>query len=237
MKKVLLLTSVLLALTAAVALAGGVNFNWGTVCYTEAPMSAITFACNTNAGVWHMVSSFVSDVEETDMVGFELTMIGQSDQAILPDWWKLGAPPDCRTGKASFLVDFSTAPQTSCIDWTGANATPAYIPSSYVSNGSSVFILTGAAIGPDFPFDILPGTEYYAGDLRITNSKVVGTGPCTGCNYGMYWCAQLITVAGLGGMRIDLTQPLHTGSNCLIWNNYIVASRNTTWGQVKSLYR
>jgi hypothetical protein len=53
----------------------------------------------------------------------------------------------------------------------------------------------------------------------------------------MYWCAQLITVAGLGGTRIDLTQPLNTGSNCLIWNNYNVASRNTTWGQVKSLYR
>jgi hypothetical protein len=243
MKKMLLLTSVLLALTATVALAGGVNFNWGTVCYTEAPVSAITFACDTNAGVWHMVSSFIVDSEVTDMVGFELTMVAQSADPVLPDWWQLGSPPDCRTGKASFLVDFSTAPQTNCFDWEGGSGVAAYIPSSYVWTGSRVFILTGAAIGPDFPFDLLPGTEYYAGDLRITNSKVVGTGPCAGCAAGVSWAAQLITAAGLGGTRLDLTTPISGGNQCLSWNGGSglscgeVPVRNTTWGQVKSLYR
>ena len=238
MKKVLLLTSVLLALTVTAALAGGVNFNWGTACYTEAPVSAITFACNTNGGSWHMVSSFKTDVEVTDFVGFELTMVGQTALAAVPDWWKLGAAPDCRGSKGQFSANFSAAAQVSCFDWGGGQAVAAYIPSSYsYPTANTVSILTGAAIGPDVPFDCLPGTEYYAGDFLILNSKAVGTGACTGCSAGMYWCVPLITAAGLSGLRGDLTAPMPGGNNCLNWNNYIVPTRNTTWGQVKSLYR
>jgi hypothetical protein len=237
MKKVLLLTSVLLALTAAVALAGGVNFNWGTVCYTEAPVSVMTFACNVNTGSWNMTASFISDQEITDFVGFEETLAAQSDQTALPDWWKLGVAPDCRASKANFFADFSTAPQTQCFDWAGGFATVAYIPSSYTWNGNTVHILTGAAIGADTPFDLLPGTQYYAGKLTISNSKAAGTGACAGCSAGMYWCVPLITAAGLGGTRVDEIAAIPGGNQCLIWNNYIVASRNTTWGQVKSLYR
>ena len=237
MKKMLLLTSVLLALTATVALAGGVNFNWGTVCYTEAPSARTCFNCNTNAGQWSMVSSFMVDQEVSDMVGFELTMIGQSNSALMPDWWRMGAPPDCRAGYARFSADFSTAPQTRCLDWEGGQAIAAYIPSSYAWSGNQATIRTGAAIDARTPFDLQPGVEYYAGRFTILNGKTVGAGSCSGCGNGMMWCVPLITAAGLGGKRVDLTWPLQGGNNCLYFNVYGDPARNTTWGQIKSLYR
>ena len=76
MKNVPLLTSVLLALVISPALAAGLNLNWGTVCYTEAPVSAITFACNTNTGSWHLVTSVMTDIDLPGMIGVEITMVG-----------------------------------------------------------------------------------------------------------------------------------------------------------------
>ena len=88
MKKTLLLTSLLLALTVSVALAGGVNLAWGTVCYTEAAdlgaAQASTFACTTNgsAGNRQLTASFVLNSELADMVGSEMLIEGDPEKGL-----------------------------------------------------------------------------------------------------------------------------------------------------------
>jgi hypothetical protein len=247
MKKTLLLTGLLLATMVSVALAGGVNFNWGTVCYTDNPVSAKVFACNTNgsAGNAFLTASFKVDHEIPDFVGVEISMEGQSDAAALPDYWKVGVAPDCRAGKALFIAGFGTVASDACLDWFGASTLLVY---AYTWDGNRAHVDAAAAIPADVPIVLPIDTEYYAGQLQVLNSKAVGTGACTGCSIGMIWGLKQVVAAGLGvepnpGMREVLTEPMPGGNHCLIWNNSAlpcaapVPARNTTWGQVKSLYR
>jgi hypothetical protein len=241
MKKTLLLTALLLALTASLALAGGVNLSWGTLCYTENPTTVKTFACNVNTTTtnWPMQLSFVIDSEMTDMVGIEVTMEGMSDAPALPDWWKVG-PTDCRPNQLLFTSDRSGVATETCADWTGGTAFNVF---GYTFDTNRAHISAGCAIDASLPFDMLPGQEYYAGQLQLKNSKTVGTGACTGCAFGMRWGLTLLTIAGLDGRRDNLHFPIDGGNECLSWNNTSVpcdrpvAAKNTTWGQVKSLYR
>ena len=243
MKKRLLLTGLLLTLTVSVALAGGVNFNWGTVCYTENPVSAVTFACNTNAMYslsWPMTASFVIDNVIPDFVGVEIHIEGQSDLPALPDWWKLGAWPDCRANRVQFQADTSSAPQTSCFDWTGGSAVSGF---SYTWDTNRAHIDAVAAIPAEFLFDMHSGVEYYAGRVTILNSKTAGAGACPGCSAGMLWVLYSVVAYGNDGQREVQAEPIPGGNVCLSWNNTIrccygpTPARNTTWGQVKSLYR
>jgi hypothetical protein len=243
MKKTLLLAGVLLALTATVAMAGGVNFSWNNLCYTEGPVVNKTFACNVNTTTatyqWPMTMSFAIDAEMTDMVGIEITLEGQSDQPVIPDWWKLGAT-DCRPNMMTYSADKSTVATEVCNDWTGGVPFAVF---GYTWDTNRAHVLGGAAIDASLPFDMLPGLEYYAGTLTLKNSKTVGTGACTGCAFGFKWGLTLVTAAGLSGRRDNLDIPLPGGNQCLSWNNSIlpcdkpVPAKNTTWGQVKSLYR
>src|SRR5215510_288691 len=69
MKKTLLITGVLLALTASIAsAAGGINLAWND-CWGGGGVNAKTFACNTNAGNNDMYVSFDPGVDYPDMVG------------------------------------------------------------------------------------------------------------------------------------------------------------------------
>ena len=245
MKKTLLLTGLLLAMMVSVALAGGVNFNWGTVCYTDAPVNAKVFLCNTNSGSFPMTASFKVDHEIPDFVGVEITIEGQSDALTLPDWWKVGASPDCRFGKALMSAGFSGVASDACLDWFGASTLLVY---AYTWDTNKAHVTAAAAIPADVPIVLPIDTEYYAGQLQIVNSKTVGSGVCTGCSTGMIWGLYEIVAAGLGvepnpGMREELTEAMPGGNQCLVWNNSVqpcaapVPARNTTWGQVKSLYR
>jgi hypothetical protein len=240
MKKTLLLTSVLLALTVSVALAGGLNFGWGTVCYTESGVSSVTFACLTNtfAGGWPMTASFVLDAPMADFVGVDVKMEGKSDAASLPDWWKIGNAGDCRTGKATFTAAFGGVADDVCLDWFGAST---LLVTNYTWDTNRAHVIWAAAVDAAFPLD--PDVEYYAGQMTVLNSKTVGTGACTGCLTGMKWGLYEVMVSGNVGSVVKFQEPIPGGNACLDWNHPTVPCampvpvRNTTWGQVKSLYR
>jgi hypothetical protein len=240
MKKTILLTSMLLALTVSVALAGGVNVAWGTLCYTENPVSSTTFACNTNTGNRVMTASFMLDVPMDDMIALEWAIEGQSDLPALPDWWKLGATPDCRAGKATFNSNYTGMESGTCVDWT---AGAGFNAPNYLWDTNMAHLTMGVAIDGGTPYAAAADQEYYAGGATILFSKVVGTGLCAGCSSGMIFGLKSLGVVGLSGRRDDFFTPLPGGNQCLRWNNTIlpcappVPARNTTWGQVKSLYR
>jgi hypothetical protein len=244
MKKTLLFASMLLALTASVALAGGLNVAWGSLCYTEAAAgaNATVFACNTNgsAGNRTITCSFMMNNPMSDMVGLEWLITATSDLPALPDYWKLGVAPDCRATKAQFKSNYSGVSSDVCVDWTAGQA---FNAPNYVWAGNKATLTLGVAIDASVPFDAVADLEYYAGGVDILNSKAVGTGACTGCSAGMLFALQNVTAAGLSGRRDDFGSPIPGGNQCLSWNNTTqpcnlpTPARNTTWGQVKSLYR
>ncbi len=250
MKKTLLLTALLLVVALPV-FAGGVNFAWSPVCYTEDPTNVRTFACNVNTATlsfqWPMTLSWKIDTDMPDLVGIEITLMGQTSLAAIPDWWKVGAAPDCRANQLLYTSD-KTAVETGpggCADWTAGTAFNlfGYI---YQADPKLVQVNGGCAIDASLPVLATAGQEYYGGQFLLKNTKTVGTGSCSGCATPFIMGLRLVTVAGLDGRRDDLGDALPGGNQCLYWNTQPdavlhclepVPAKNTTWGQVKSLYR
>lgn len=235
MKRVLLLTGAVLALSASVALAGGVSLGWGTVCLSDAGSSYYHYPCNSNNGYWSMVSSFMLDTEMTDMVGFQLTMVATPGRGTLPDWWKLGVAPDCRAGLVTYTSDFSTVPQISCLDWSAGQASNTL---QYTWDSNHAYVTASTSLPAGTKSDLVPGTEYYAGKVTIINGKTVGAGSCAGCDNCLFWEVSRITVVGLDGRRDELTTSLPVG-NEVVWQDQAcyTPARSSTWGQIKGLYR
>jgi hypothetical protein len=244
----------LLALKVPVVLAGGVNFGWGPVCYTESGIGAITFACNTNSNNtqfgtgagWPMTASFVLDAPMAGFSSVEIDIAGYSDLPALPDWWKVGQSPDCRASKMSLAADFSLVATETCVNWyPGSSDFEAVVSQQSITELNRVFI-SAVVYYNDPLLDLQAGIEYYAGKITILNGKTVGTNACADCSAGMKWNLSGITVSGEDG-AVYLHYPV--GNQTLCWNNphsmpgyewycnAVVPARHPTWGQIKSLYR
>jgi hypothetical protein len=241
MKRLSLLIAVAVLCAGPAARAGGVNFNWGTTCYSEAPLYGLTFACNSNTSpaAWTMTASFMVDTEMADFVGVEISLEGQSASPLLPDWWKLGAT-DCRAHAMTFHSDASGVATETCMDWANGRAFDLF---GYTWDPNRAHVAAAASIETSTPYDLQPGVEYYAGTFTLLNRRTVGEGACAGCAYGFIWGIDRIIAVGLDGRRDVLDSPMPYGNDCLHWNDQVMCCRcalpvkRTAWGELKSLYR
>jgi hypothetical protein len=86
------------------------------------------------------------------------------------------------------------------------------------------------------------GTEVYCFKLTFNNAKTVGLGACPGCLTSVCFCLNSILVTNTPGNPAGnkyLTNPIN---NTATWQgggpcDGVTPAKNTTWGQVKSLYR
>jgi hypothetical protein len=231
MKKTLLMTGAML-LVASVALAGGLNLAVGSGCWAENPVAAGTWACAMNFGTpMTMTTSFQLDADMAEALGSETIIDGQSDSATLPDWWD----PACQ---ARIVTNISGYPQTTCFDIWGGTAFGG--PVVNVTGANRIRILVGYAVPTTAPIYIPAGIEFDNCHVNLTSAKTVGTGNCPGCELGFVLVLNQITLRGVGGVYEDCVTVLN--NNCVSWQGATTPcsatpARNTTWGQVKSLYR
>jgi hypothetical protein len=245
MKRVLLVSSLLLLLASPAARAVTVNLAWGPLCYPGNPVSATTFACDTDGpeGDRVVTVSFTPGAAIPDVIAVEWSISGQPDFDSpweLPDWWRL-EPGGCRAGKVSFYATPATGPTATCADWTEGRAV-FMAPSVYQFDARVIRFDLGCAIDASDPASVVAGQEYYAGGVTILNGRTVGTGACAGCSTGMDFMLSTLAVTGLSGMRDEYHEWNYPGSPHpyvphLFWNSTSTPTRNTTWGQVKGLYR
>jgi hypothetical protein len=245
MKKTLLLTGILLALLAPMAhAAGGVNINWGTGCWSDGtPLNDLTFACNRNTGSATITCSFAVSADQPNFVGIELDLEGATEDATVPAWWQMGGG-DCRGAAFSSGENFASAPQVGCTDmWQnqaqGGVAMYGWGPLWGGNNRTHVLIVY--AVAAESPIPLTAGVEYYAAQAFISYQKTVGSGACDGCASPMIWGFYSLKSAELTQYEM-LKDVLPGGNQCLTWQTStlpcgLVPTRNTTWGQVKSLYR
>jgi hypothetical protein len=244
MKKTLLMTSALLALTASLALAqGGVNLGWLDCGGLPASLNR-TFACNTNSGGGHLLmGSFVAGPELTLVTG-QLSVIDlqSAGAAIAGTWWDLKSG-GCR-GTASLVpnFDFTGGPFT-CTDYwqggaIGGNSFD-YVGTNRARIKTQCALPAGdGRIGP-----IDPGTEVYAWKLTMNNLKTVGLGACAGCQTGVCIVFNSILVTQVPGTPAgNKTYSAMAARNFATWQGggidcQITPTHNRTWGSVKSLYR
>jgi hypothetical protein len=244
MKKALLFAGLLLALTASVAMAAGVSVSWKNFCWGEDGSSTnLTWACNTNSNVnIRMTTSFKLDAPMPAFVGVGVYMEGMVEAATVPDWWEMGADPtDCRTGLMSVSADGSVLANGGadiCFDpWAGVGGGGGGL-GLYSYDGNRMHVNAAWASATEIPLEA--NVEYFAIQYRVSGLKTFNS--CTGCLIPAIWGLKQITVAD-PVIEIYLKDAYVGGNQCITWQTSTlpcgdpVPARNTTWGQVKSLYR
>ncbi|MFN8589522.1 MAG: hypothetical protein U0704_17150 [Candidatus Eisenbacteria bacterium] len=246
MKKAILLAGALLAVSASLASAAGLNLGW-TNCGPVAGLANKTFACNSNTATAHkLYGSYVAPAGTTAITGNEVVIDLQSSATTLPAWWSLFTATSCRP--ASLSANFiDPGASGDCIDYWQSQASGgvgAYNTNIVPGATNRARILLVAAVAPANAVPVDADAEYYSFTLQIGNQKTVGTGACAGCTDPVCIVLNEIKLtqpAGVGDFRIQ--NPANR--NYVTWQNPNAAggcpaatpARNTTWGQVKSLYR
>ncbi len=240
MRHASLLCILLLACSAAVARAGGIDLTWGAGCYPETPQVLKTFACNTNSGSAALIASFAPGADAPSFVGIEGTLVFQIQSTTVPDWWQFVNAGSCRQNALALSADFTAAPQTVCVDpWSGlaAGGVTSYLPGNAAIPPSTGWLRLAFALANPVP--LFHGVEYYGFRTTIQYVKSTGTGACAGCAIPVLAALNTIRTAQNDGSHEDDVTPItnacvswQSGSGCLA-----TPARNLTWGAVKSLYR
>lgn len=243
MKKAILLAGALLALSASVAAAAGLNLSWND-CGTFGVQNK-TFACNVNTGSDILWGSYIPPDGSTAITGNEMVLDLQSAAAVLPAWWQFKNTGSCR--QTALSAAFAANASGNCGDyWSGqaSGGLASYNLNVVPGATNRARILLVAAVDQALAAPVDGATEYYSFSLTMNHTKTVGTGACAGCTDGI--CIVL--------NEIKLTQPVGVGDyriqnpavrNFVTYQGGAVSggcpaatpARNTTWGQVKSLYR
>lgn len=261
MKKILL-TGMMLCLTASMALASGLNINWvtNTVGNCSATVGANrTWDCTAdgaNDGDFNFVISFVPNVALPLFNAVEIVIDGQSDAPLSP-WWEYYNDGSCRPEGFSAELPPLT-PLTPC-------ATKLYSSSAYggmglwAINGNRLRTVLGYAMGVDRPTALTTTTQYNTMHMHVMTGKSIdvpedASDPeniipaipaCAGCDQPVTLVLQQIGIYGNGTPASDtiiLPGTLAGSQRSITWQGggtspIPVPTRNTTWGQVKSLYR
>jgi hypothetical protein len=224
--------------TATTAASDGYGISWGSTCWGETgSTSYLTWACNsnTNANI-RMTCSFKLEQPVSDFQGLALYLDGYSTTSAVPDWWKLGRVEtgDCRAGALSVSVDGSVlanAGQAVCLDpWNGAGLGGLGL---YSWDTNRMHISAMWAL-PN-PVALEANTEYFALQVRINANKTVGD--CAGCDAPVLWAIHHIEYGSTTANHY-IVEPYDGAPEYLSWQGATkVPTLNTTWGQIKSLYR
>ena len=243
MRKLLLICSALLTLSAAAASAQGLNIGWEGCGLGGAP--GWGFSCGTNSGTNTLVGSFVAPAGLLYFTGIEGVLDLETGGPTLSDWWKLKGVGLCRNGSLSLDLDLANSGDPgSCFDY--------YAPIGGATGGIAAYqvgfggpnkarIKLVAAVDQTVAGPVPPGLEVFAYNLKISHIKTVGTGACTGCFDGVCiaFNSLRLTQPGIGN-NIDLVTPALrnyvTFQNCTFGCPAIVAAHPTSWGAIKALY-
>jgi hypothetical protein len=241
MKKAILLCGMLLAISATVASAAGLNLRWQN-CGADGGTQNRTFACNANAGSNVMVGSFVLDTDLLQVNGNELVVDLATAGPALADWWRFTSAGACRQTALAIAAHDGA----SCPDMFAGQASmniAAYQLGLHGANSGRILCVD--AVQAAAIVDLFAGQEYGIAKWTVSNVKTVGTGACNGCLTAaciVFNSANLTTEGNLNNTK--LTHEAGPGSSYLTWQGgggtncpAATPTKNATWGSVKSLYR
>ena len=240
MKKAIILSGLLLAVSASLAVAQGINLRINDCGVNGVSNAAASCASNTGLAI-SMVGSAIAPAGMDRVVACEGYIDVQTSAAVLSPWWLLEAT-GCRPTSLTFSFDFTAGP-FNCNDFWGGGATGGGGVSPDHSAPNRLQIkLVGATPGEN-PID--PGAEHYMFKANINRAKSTGAGSCAGCADAACFVLNRLVInqpAGVGDAT--LTTPMF--GNFVTYSGGVIGgagcpgatpAQNRTWGQVKSLYR
>ena len=262
MKKLLVLSCALLVLSASIAAAQGINLAWrnciAVTAGTTAALANVNYACDgtglANANQGRGVMSFISPAAINQFVGMQAVLDIQTDQPVLPDYWRLGVG-ECREGSFVFPASLTgVGNTTTCRNpWAGGSTGGGFQYNSGFESPARARVQF--AFARDTEVALLNGQQYIAGVFTLDTFKdfddgTIGTGQCDGClSPGCLVLNQveLFQVAGQTPPQQDI-YILNTQATrrYVTWQGGAIPgsgcpggtpTKNATWGSVKSLYR
>jgi hypothetical protein len=267
MKKTLLLTGVLLALSASLAAAAGLNLGWTLSCPTVTNVVDTSFPCDDNSLSFTIIGSAVAPAGLSKVTAEELVFDLQEAGGVLSPWWHLedvgaSTPGGCRgsdpitnpTGSLSLTAAFTGASTTVCKNYWGSSASGGqnYVPGYGGPDRArlqGVFARTASGAGA-----LTFGVQYYVANINLDTQHTVPdpTDPtiyvCPGCQDGV--CIVFNSCKfdqPPGTANGDITVDTQATRQFVTWQGAVGIGPNqcptatpthrATWGKVKSLYR
>jgi len=239
MKRSLLAVGMVAAmlLVASSAFAAGLNLAWSN-CFADGGTQNLTSTCASNFGTaGSLIGSFFESTQHDNVSGAEIVVDLISQTGVLPAWWQFKNTGACRQN-ALAIAAFDGA---NCFDWAIGQASmniAAYQLDKVVTGSARILCVN--AVPATALASLPPDVEFTAFRLNISNTA---TTTCAGCTEPVciVFNSLNMTTAGNVDNRLIGT-PQTAGSNVVTWqgsgaNCAAVPVKNTTWGQVKSLYR
>ncbi len=242
MKKTFVIATAMLALSVSIASAAGINLAF-TDCGAAGNPSA-TFDCASNSGVpFTMVASFVPPAGVDQFLGLNSQIDISSSTASLPDWWAHGTGQCRGTSGMTVSFDFTSGPFT-CVDFFGGAAAGGFAYDNAFGGPNRARLRVTCAVPIDNRGPVDASTEYYAYKVNLQRSKSATPGNCAGCSTPMCIVLNEIQLFQPPDQANDPSITNPGNSNYVTWQASSVPNcplstptHNSSWGQVKSLYR
>ena len=246
MKKAIILSGLLLAVSVSLAAAQGINLAIND-CSQGGVVAAPNNTCTSSTGLaLNMIGSASAPAGMDRVVACEGYIDGQTSAAALSPWWTLDG---CRASALSFDFGFLSGPFNCGDFWGGQASGGGGIGPDHTAPNRFQIKLVCATVAEN-PMEA--GTENYLFKVLITKAKTTGTGACAGCTDAACLVLNRVIInqpAGAVGGDAVITTPIV--SNYVTYNGGVVGggpnggsgcpgatpTQNRTWGQVKSLYR
>jgi len=258
MKKVLL-TGLVLCLTASMAMASGLNFNWNTSKQCPTVQTGNwSWACDNNDATEYMVATVMPNIAVVGFSSMDARIDGQSVGPI-PAWWEGFNAGACRaTAFTAGLIDVSpTAPCAGSATtklWT--NTALGAIGFWGIDASNRFHIVVGFGMNPQRTANLSTTVQYNAFHIAVSAANTIYVAPdpdnaidevipCLGCDQGVTFVLNQINLNGSGtGDAVTLPGTTPGATQCILYQGgagsgvcAATPTRNSTWGQVKSLYR
>lgn len=251
MKKLLVLTSALLVLSASIAAAQGVNLAWRNCIAVTTGTSAqqnVSNACDAGGLLYKGVMSFVAPAALAQFVGIQAVLDIQTAQPNLPDFWRMGLG-ECRDGSFIFPASMTgIGNTTTCRNpWAGGATGGGAQYNSGFGSPARARVLFAFARDTDVP--LINGQQYIAGVFNIDTFNDQPT-ECAGCLEPACLVLNQVELYQVAGQILPQQDIYILNTQAtrryVTWQGGAVSgagcpgatpTKSATWGAVKSLYR
>lgn len=217
----------------------------------RSPSSGTTdqpFLCDLNDQILDLYCAFRPPIDTgPTVIGIVAILDIQHSDPSLPDWWKMAASGQCRSGALLASADFTQ--NGGCSDpWR--NIAAAEIQEFDIGqpggSPSQVRILAVAGVPADSARALTADRSWYGVKVRIKTTKTTGGNACAGCLPPACLVLNGIEIrrlAGSPGGDLMVVTPGPDDANRATWRGgagadcALVPVRAVTWGRIKSLYR
>lgn len=211
-----------------------------------------SFACNTNdAGApFRLVMAFRSPADIPDFAGVSMVINFCTGPHVLPNWWMIGTG-NCRDGSFVFPARTTGLGATCTNEWAGKFAGGGFTFTSGVGgNWNAARLVLDFATSDTTA--IAAGVRYIGGvamlDQRHTVDDGSGDPVCIGCELPACFVLNSTELFGFQPGEDYLIENSSDGGYFVTWQGgaftgphgscpFVVATRRSTWGTVKALYR